>query len=98
MAAVFLGLWRTGLERFDELKGLDWSWLIVDGTMANCIIRWDWGIRLSARQSGGRCQWPRPWRGTPGSPPKTATGRDLRSLEDMGNGTGLRGACLRLGR
>ena len=26
-AGVFLQLWQTGLERYDELKGLDWSWL-----------------------------------------------------------------------
>ena len=32
-AGVFLELWRTGLERYDELKGLDWSWLSMDGAM-----------------------------------------------------------------
>ena len=26
-------LWRVGLERYDELKGLDWSWLSMDGAM-----------------------------------------------------------------
>ena len=31
-AGVFLELWRVGLERYDELKGLDWSWLSLDGT------------------------------------------------------------------
>ena len=30
-AGVFLELWRVGLERYDELKGLDWSWLSMDG-------------------------------------------------------------------
>ena len=30
---VFLELWRVGLERYDELKGLDWSWLSMDGAM-----------------------------------------------------------------
>ena len=29
-AGVFLEL-RTGLERYDELKGLDWSWLSIRG-------------------------------------------------------------------
>ena len=33
-AGVFLELWRVGLERYDELKGLDWSWLSMDGAMA----------------------------------------------------------------
>ena len=32
-AGVFLELWRVGLERHDELKGLDWSWLSLDGAM-----------------------------------------------------------------
>ena len=32
-AGVFLELWRVGLERYDELKGLDWSWLSLDGVM-----------------------------------------------------------------
>ena len=30
-AGVFLEPWRTGLEPYDELKGLDWSWLSWDG-------------------------------------------------------------------
>ena len=30
---MFLELWRTGLERCDELKGLDWSWLSLDGAL-----------------------------------------------------------------
>ncbi len=28
-AGVFWQLWQVGLERYDELKGLDWSWLAV---------------------------------------------------------------------
>ena len=32
-AGVFLELWRVGLERYDELKGLDWSWLSMDGAL-----------------------------------------------------------------
>ena len=32
-AGVFLDLWQVGLERYDELKGLDWSWLSLDGAM-----------------------------------------------------------------
>ena len=32
-AGVFLDLWRVGLERYDEFKGLDWSWLSLDGAM-----------------------------------------------------------------
>ena len=32
-AGVFLGLWQVGLERYDELQGLDWSWLSMDGAI-----------------------------------------------------------------
>ena len=32
-AGVFLDLWRAGLERYNELKGLDWSWVSMDGAM-----------------------------------------------------------------
>ena len=32
-AGVFLELWRVGLERYDELKVLDWSWVSMDGAM-----------------------------------------------------------------
>jgi hypothetical protein len=30
---VFLKLWKAGVEKFDELKGLDWEWLSMDGAM-----------------------------------------------------------------
>jgi transposase len=28
---VFLRFWQAGLLEYDELKGLDWSWLSMDG-------------------------------------------------------------------
>ena len=37
-AGVFLELWRAGLERYDELKGLDWSWLSMDGAMTKAPL------------------------------------------------------------
>lgn len=37
-AGVFLKLWQTGLERFDELKGIDWSWLSMDGAMTKAPL------------------------------------------------------------
>lgn len=37
-AGVFLKLWQTGVEQFDELKGLDWSWLSMDGTMTKAPL------------------------------------------------------------
>jgi transposase len=30
-AGVFRELWRRGLLAYDELKGIDWSWLAMDG-------------------------------------------------------------------
>jgi len=32
-AGVFLKLWQAGVEQFDELKGIDWEWLSMDGAM-----------------------------------------------------------------
>ena len=32
-AGVFLQLWQAGVEQFDELCGIDWEWLSMDGTM-----------------------------------------------------------------
>ena len=37
-AGVFLELWRVGLERYDELKGLDWSWVSMDGAMTKAPL------------------------------------------------------------
>jgi putative transposase len=30
---VFLKLWKKGVEQFDELKGIEWKWLSMDGAM-----------------------------------------------------------------
>src|SRR3954469_17899584 len=32
-AGVFVNLWAQGLGEYDELKGLDWEWLAMDGGM-----------------------------------------------------------------
>ena len=37
-AGVSLELWRVGLERYDELKRLDWSWLSMDGAMTKSTL------------------------------------------------------------
>ena len=37
-AGVFLELWRVGVERYDELQGLDWSWLSLDGAMTKAPL------------------------------------------------------------
>jgi transposase len=37
-AAVFLALWRAGVAQFDELRGIDWSWLSMDGAMTKAPL------------------------------------------------------------
>lgn len=37
-AGVFLRLWQTGVEQFDELQGLDWDWLSLDGAMTKAPL------------------------------------------------------------
>ena len=37
-AGIFRELWRTGLERYDELQGLDWSWLSMDGALTKAPL------------------------------------------------------------
>ena len=37
-AGVFLKFWQRGVEQFDELKGLDWAWLSMDGAMTKAPL------------------------------------------------------------
>ena len=37
-AGVFLNLWQAGVEQFDELKGIDWEWLSLDGAMTKAPL------------------------------------------------------------
>jgi putative transposase len=37
-AGVFVNLWATGLQEYDELKGLDWKWLAMDGAMTKAPL------------------------------------------------------------
>lgn len=37
-AGVFLKLWQTGVEQFDELCGIDWEWLSLDGAMTKAPL------------------------------------------------------------
>jgi transposase len=37
-AGVFLKLWQAGVECFDELKGIDWAWLSMDGAMTKAPL------------------------------------------------------------
>ncbi|MGH2411467.1 MAG: IS5 family transposase [Chloroflexota bacterium] len=35
---VFLTFWRGGVEQFDELRGIDWAWLSMDGAMTKAPL------------------------------------------------------------
>lgn len=37
-AGVFLAFWRAGVEQFDELRGIDWAWLSMDGAMTKATL------------------------------------------------------------
>jgi putative transposase len=37
-AGVFLKLWQAGVEQFDELQGIDWNWLSMDGAMTKAPL------------------------------------------------------------
>jgi transposase len=37
-AGVFAEMWRQGLLEYDKLKGIDWSWLAVDGAMTKAPL------------------------------------------------------------
>lgn len=50
---VFLKLWEAGVERFDELRGIDWSWLSMDGAMTKAP--------LGGEKDGAKSH--RPWQG-----------------------------------
>jgi putative transposase len=37
-AGVFLKFWQRGVERFDEVQGIDWTWLSLDGAMTKAPL------------------------------------------------------------
>jgi len=37
-AGVFVTLWAQGLQEYDKLEGLDWSWLAMDGAMTKAPL------------------------------------------------------------
>jgi len=38
VAGVFLRLWQSGVACFDELQGIDWDWLSMDGAMTKAPL------------------------------------------------------------
>ena len=50
-AGVFLQLWQAGVAQFDELQGIDWSWLSMDGAQTKAP--------LGGKKNGAQSH--RPW-------------------------------------
>jgi putative transposase len=57
-AGVFLKLWQAGVEQFDELKGVDWRWLSMDGAMTKAPLGGEKNGRQPhrSRQARGQTQ------------------------------------------
>ena len=50
-AGVFLKLWKAGLMEYDDLKGIDWNWLSMDGAMTKSPLS---GKKMRAQAHGSR--------------------------------------------
>ncbi len=37
-ADVFLTLWKAGVQQFDELRGIEWDWLALDGALTKAPL------------------------------------------------------------
>lgn len=37
-AGVFLAIWREGLLQYDEARGIDWSWVSMDGALTKAPV------------------------------------------------------------
>ncbi len=57
-AGVFLKLWQLGVAQFDELQGIDWNWLSMDGAMTKAPLggEKDGTEPHRPRQAGGQAQ------------------------------------------
>lgn len=54
-AGVFAELWRQGLLKLDELDGIDWTWLALDGAQGKAPLGGDeTGPNPTDRAKGGR--------------------------------------------
>jgi transposase len=50
-AGVFLELWKAGLLEYDDLKGIDWAWLSMDGAMTKSPLS---GEKMWSQSHGSR--------------------------------------------
>jgi len=51
-AGVFLRFWQAGVEQFDEVQGINWDWLSLDGAMTKAPL----GGEKNRSQSDGSGQ------------------------------------------
>ena len=65
-AGVFHQMWEVGLLAYDDLKGIDWSWLSMDGCMTKAPLAGEKNRAQSDRPGQERRQAQPPGRG-PGS-------------------------------
>ena len=70
-AGVFEKLWYAGVEQFDELQGIDWNWLSMDGAMTKAPLGGEkdgaqsdgpWQARRQAQPAHGGA-WRADWAG-----------------------------------
>lgn len=59
-AGFFLELWKAGLAEYDELKGIEWSWLSIDGSMVKAPLAQDTVGRNPTDRGKKRNQTPPP--------------------------------------
>ena len=62
-AGVFQALWALGLEAYDALKGIDWSWQSMDGAMSKAPLGGEKNRPQPDRPGEGRGQAQRIVRG-----------------------------------
>lgn len=55
-AGVFAKIWRMGLLEYDELQGIDWSWLAMNGTMTKAPLGGKKNRSQPVRPHQRRCQ------------------------------------------
>jgi len=83
VAGVFLKLWKAGVEQFDELRGIDWRWLSMDGAMTKAPLGGEKNRPQSHRSGQKRGQTQPADRGT-GGPGRAGSGRSQSARHEIG--------------
>ncbi len=72
-AGVFVKMWEAGLMAYDDWKGIDWSWLSMDGCMTKAPL-------------GGEKDREKPHRSSQGRRQTQPAGRGVRHPRGVGRG------------